>query len=148
MIETVVLATDGSQSAKRAVVMALDLAERFDATVHALYVLDSDELDATPEGLRDEVRTALEETGDRALADVESSTSRPIVTAIRRGRPEIVIVDYAREHDADIVAVGTRGRHGEHRLLLGSVAEAVVRSCPVPVLSVRQLDGTDGSAAS
>jgi nucleotide-binding universal stress UspA family protein len=37
------------------------------------------------------------------------------------------------------VALGTRGRHGENRLLLGSVAEAVVRACPVPVLTVRQL---------
>jgi len=50
------------------------------------------------------------------------------------------IIDYAGKHDADLVATGTRGRHGEHSFLLGSVAEAIVRRCPVPVLTVRQLD--------
>jgi len=53
MFETVLIATDGSASAKRAVEAALDLAERFDASVHALYVVDAGEVAASP----DEVRT-------------------------------------------------------------------------------------------
>jgi nucleotide-binding universal stress UspA family protein len=64
-----------------------------------------------------------------------------VITAVREGDPAGKITDYAREHDADVVATGTRGRHGEHRFLLGSVAERVVRTCPVPVLTVRQLGG-------
>jgi nucleotide-binding universal stress UspA family protein len=53
------------------------------------------------------------------------------------------VIDYADTEDADVVAMGTRGRHGENRFLIGSVAERVVRTCPVPVLTVRQLDGTE-----
>ncbi|MFC6724764.1 universal stress protein, partial [Halobium palmae] len=53
---------------------------------------------------------------------------------------------YAREEDADLVATGTRGRHGENRFLIGSVAERVVRTCPVPVLTVRQLDESEAPA--
>ena len=140
MIDTVVIATDGSESVRRAVETALDLAERFDATVHALYVVDTTEVDASPEELREDLAAALERSGEDALADVTGQADREVVTAVREGDPAAEIADYAREHDADVVATGTRGRHGEHRFLLGSVAERIVRMCPVPVLTVRQLD--------
>jgi len=139
MIDTVVVATDGSASVERAVDVALDLATRFDAEVHALYVIDESEVDGSPEELRDELRDALEAKGQDALDAVRDRTDRELVTDVREGRPAVEISNYAREQDADVVATGTRGRHGEHRFLLGSVAERVVRSCPVPVLSVRQL---------
>ncbi|ELY41768.1 universal stress protein [Natronorubrum tibetense] len=155
MFDTVVIATDGSDSVKRAVDVALDLASRFDAEVHALSVVDASEVDASPQQLRDELQTALETTADAALATVEDRTDeeREITTAVREGRPAIELCEYAREVDADLIATGTRGRHGENRLLLGSVAERVVRTSPVPVLSVRQLEtvqdddaGSDGLA--
>ncbi|WP_126662334.1 universal stress protein [Haloterrigena salifodinae] len=142
MFDTVVVATDGSESVKRAVDVALDLADRFDAEVHALSVVDASEVDASPQQLRAELRTALETTADAALATVEerADADLDIDTAVREGRPAAQICEYAREIDADLVATGTRGRHGENRLLLGSVAERVVRTSPVPVLTVRQLD--------
>lgn len=143
MFDTVVVATDGSESVSRAIGVALDLAERFDATVHALYVVDSGEVDASPDALKGDLRDALEAEGERALDALEGRTDREVITAVREGRPITEIDTYAREHDADLVATGTRGRHGENRLLLGSVAEGVVRTCPVPVLTVRQL-GEDG----
>lgn len=145
MIDTVVVATDGSASVQRAVDVALDLAARFDAEVHALYVVNTSEVDASPEQLRDDLQSALEENGQDALAAVRERADHEVVTAVREGRPAGEISNYAREQDADLVATGTRGRHGEHRFLLGSVAERVVRSCPVPVLTVRQLEG--GEAA-
>ena len=141
MIDTVVIATDGSESVRRSIDVALDLAERFDASVHALYVVDRTEVDASPEELREDLAAALERSGEDALADVTGRANREVVTAVREGNPADEIAAYAREHDADVVATGTRGRHGEHRFLLGSVAERVVRTCPVPVLTVRQLDG-------
>ena len=139
MIDTVVVATDGSASVRRAVDVALDLAGRFDAEVHALYVIDESEVEASPEELRDDLHGALEDSGQEALDGVRERTDREVITEVREGRPADEISAYAREIDADVVATGTRGRHGEHRFLLGSVAERVVRSCPVPVLSVRQL---------
>lgn len=141
MIDTVVLATDGSESVRRAVAVAVDLAERFEAEVHALYVVDAGEVGSAPEAIREEVRDALREHGEVALADVEGTAGGGIRTTVREGRPAPEICAYAREVDADVVATGTRGRHGENRFLIGSVAERVVRTCPQPVLTVRQLDG-------
>ncbi|WP_293029689.1 universal stress protein [Natronococcus sp.] len=147
MFDTVVVATDGSDSVNRAVDVALDLAEKFDAEIHVLSVIDASEVDASPEQLREELRTALETTADAALASVEDRTDGDVTSAAREGRPAAEICEYAREVDADVVATGTRGRHGENRLLLGSVAERVVRRSPAPVLTVRQLETADDAAA-
>lgn len=140
MIETVVVATDGSESVDRAISVALDLADRFDAAVHALSVVDAGEVESAPEELAGELRSALEDRGEAATAAVAERADGPITTAVRTGRPPTEIANYAREVDADVVATGTRGRHGENRFLIGSVAERVVRTCPVPVLTVRHLD--------
>ena len=145
MFDTVVVATDGSESVSRAADCALDLAARFDAAVHALYVLDETQVESLPEDVHDEVRNALDEQSTEALEAVATTNrERPdpadLETVVRVGRPTERIIGYAGEVDADVVAMGTRGRHGEHSFLLGSVAERVVRTCPVPVLTVRQLD--------
>jgi nucleotide-binding universal stress UspA family protein len=145
--DQIVIATDGSESVRRAVSVALDLADRFDATVHALYVVDEGEVASSPERVREEMRDALDESGAAALETVANATDRPVTTAVREGRPATVIREYAVDHDADVVAMGTRGRHGENRFLIGSVAERVVRTCPVPVLTVRQLDESERDGA-
>jgi nucleotide-binding universal stress UspA family protein len=139
MFDTIVIATDGSESVRRGVDVALDLAARFDAAVHALYVVDTGDVESAPSRIREEMHEALSDRGKRALADVRESADCDVTTAVREGRPAAEIREYAREQDADLVAMGTRGRHGENRFLIGSVAEQVVRSCPMPVLTVRQL---------
>jgi len=149
--ETVVIATDGSESVERAIDVALDLAIRFDAAVHALYVVDETEVASSPARVRDEMQHALQESGGEAIVDVqrranERAAGERVTAVVREGRPADEIVGYAREIGADMVALGTRGRHGENRFLIGSVAERVVRSCPVPVLTVRHL-GTGAEAA-
>ncbi|GAA0264052.1 universal stress protein [Halobacterium noricense] len=140
MIETVVIATDGSESVGRAVAVALDFAERFDADVHALYVLEESEVESAPAEVREEMHDALEARGEEAVASIAEDADQRVTTAVREGRPAAEISQYARDVNADVVATGTRGRHGENRFLIGSVAERVVRTCPVPVLTVRQLD--------
>jgi nucleotide-binding universal stress UspA family protein len=140
MFDSVVVATDGSESVQRAVRVALDIADRFDATVHALYVVDASEVESSPESVRDELRAALEDDAADALATVEELAGSGVETAIREGRPAAEITAYARDVGADVVATGTRGRHGENRFLIGSVAERVVRTCDKPVLTVRQLE--------
>lgn len=148
MFETVVIATDGSESAHRAIRTALDVASRFDASVHALYVVDTTEISTSPAEIRDEIDTAIETVGEEALTFVESEAEKTVgnvTTAVKRGSPATEIIDYADEVDADVIAMGTRGRHGEHAFLLGSVAEAVVRRSPIPVMTVRQLEAADTS---
>lgn len=139
MFDTVVLATDGSASAERAVTLALDFADRFDASVHAVYVLDASDIAGAPERVRDEVRDALRTEGEQALEAITERTE-DVTTTIREGTPAAEICAYAEELEADLVVTGTRGRHGDHGYLLGSVAEAVVRQSPAPVLTARQLD--------
>ena len=145
MFETVVVATDGSESVSRAVDCTLDLARRFDATVHALYVIDESRTEGLPERLHNDVRSALDDQGTEAIDEIVETNEGlddpvELETAVRVGRPANQIVGYVRDVGADGVAMGTRGRSGEHSFLLGSVAERVVRTCPVPVLTVRQLE--------
>ncbi|GGK55537.1 universal stress protein [Haloarcula sebkhae] len=145
MFDTVVIATDGSGSAERAVEAALDLAARFDATVHGLYVVDTGEVETTPKEVREALERALATTGGRALSFIleaaDAEADEELVTAVREGDPADEICAYAVEHDADVIVSGTRGRHGEHGYLLGSVAEELVREAPMPLLTVRQLEG-------
>lgn len=153
MFDTIVIATDGSDSVRRAVDVALDVAARFDADVHALYVIDAGEVESSPDQVRTDLRDALDSQGELALDTViETAAERDrdieVTTEIREGRPAAEISEYAREIDADVVATGTRGRHGENRFLIGSVAERVVRTCPVSVLTVRQLNGEDPRKAT
>lgn len=151
MIDSLVVATDGSESGERAVVVALDLARRFDATVHALSVVSTtgNGDDNVESGSRNEDREEGEDEATRrrraeeAVTAVAARTDREVHTVVREGAPAEVIRAYTEECGADLVATGTRGRHGAYRFLLGSVAEDVVRTCPVPVLTVRQLADAD-----
>lgn len=143
MFETAVIATDGSASAERGVRTALDLADRFGATVHALYVVDAEDIRASPEDVEGDLEDALRDAGEDALAFVTENAPCEVITAVEEGKPAPEIIDYAKSVDADLVAMGTRGRHGEHAFLLGSVAETVVQRAPMPVLTVRQLEGDE-----
>jgi len=148
MFDTIVVATDGSESVRRAVDVAVDVAARFGAEVHAVYVVDEGEVESTPDEVREDLREALDDHGEAALEAVaDAATARDaeldVTAEVREGRPAAEISTYAQDIDADAVAMGTRGRHGENRFLIGSVAERVVRTCPVPVLTVRQLTDED-----
>ena len=148
MFDTIVVATDGSDSVRRAIAVAVDVAARFDAEVHAVYVVDAGEVESSPDAVREDLRDALDEQGRDALDRVADAAHDPdgdldVTIEVREGRPASEIDAYARDVDADLVAMGTRGRHGENRFLIGSVAERVVRTCPIPVLTVRQLTEED-----
>lgn len=145
MFETVLIATDGSASANRAVEAALDLAYRFDASVHAIYVVDAGVVAASPDEVQADFERALATAAGRALTVVretadETADEDDIVTAVREGDPVDEICRYAREEDVDVVVTGTRGRHDDHGFLLGSVAEGVIRRSDPPVMTVRQLE--------
>ncbi|PSP99479.1 universal stress protein [Halobacteriales archaeon QS_5_70_17] len=148
MYRTILVPTDGSDGAAAALEHALDLAERYGATVHALNVVgDADLLafrdeDAVADVDARAVREGLEERGDRLVAEAcERAEVRGVdcVTAVRSGGPaHRGIVDYAESEGVDLVVMGTHGRRGFDRLLMGSVAEKVVRLSPVPVMTVRR----------
>lgn len=151
LYDDVLVPTDGSAGMDRVIRHASDLARVHDATVHGLYVLDAGSFSDLPmETSYEGIRTFLEDEGRAALEELETlvDDAVPVETEIREGTPHREIVDYARESDCDVVVMGTHGRSGIDRLLLGSVAERVVRESAVPVLTVRVASDAEGEKRS
>ena len=146
MYDTILVPTDGSDGATAAVEHAIDLAATHDATVHALYAADMQysydfDVGRLLEIIEKEGESVVEEVAERCQdANVDS------VTAVRRGDPSRVILEYADDHDADIIVMGTHGRRGLVRFLLGSVAERVLRLSETPVLAIRQQTDSNGGS--
>ncbi|WP_424004780.1 universal stress protein [Haloarcula salina] len=165
MYDDILFPTDGSHGASAAFEHARDIAATYDATLHVLTVVDtsSPHIGMTAEG-RDEGATGMiaaehdaiepgmvseeHDIGDAiveratGLVDEAASAAGDVetVTAVSGGDPHSAILDYAAEHDIDLVVMGTHGRTGIERYLLGSIAEKVVRTSDVPVLTVRAED--------
>ena len=140
MYKRILLPTDGSAGMDRVIDHAADLAAQHDALIHGLYVVDSTSFTSLPmetswEGIAD----LLHEEGQEALNEVEQLVGdrAQVEGIIAEGRPSAEIVSHARDDDCDLIVMGTHGRGGIDRLLLGSVAEHVVRASEVPVLTVR-----------
>lgn len=123
----VLLATDGSDLAATAAERGLAIADRFGATVHAVSVADDD----TGESDRARHREFVDRI-ERDALDAGLSTA----TSIRSGRPSRELLAYADDHDVSLIVMGTHGRTGLRRWLLGSVAIEVVREAHSPVLTV------------
>jgi len=141
MFDDILVPTDGSDCAQAAVGYAEDLATCYDATVHALSVVDSRVLENAPQA--DELETERAEIAERACDEL-SEGGVPVEQAVRTGIPHRAILDHASERDIDLIVMGTHGRTGVERYLLGSVTEKVVRLSDVPVLTVKADD--DGGA--
>ncbi len=147
MYERILVPTDGSKVAEAAVEQAVDIAEKYGAEVHALFVAD---VDAIAYGLGteqiDRIRqgnfkgmTDLREDAEDATGYVTERAEAVGLTVVERhagGRPHDMIADYAEENDIDLVVMGSHGRSGVRRALLGSVTERTLRSTHVPVLVV------------
>jgi nucleotide-binding universal stress UspA family protein len=141
MYDTVVVPTDGSDEAVRAADHAVWLARRFDATVHVLHVVDSERVEEVTEHgtVREQLSERLAAAGERAVSRVEEAVAdAPTVeTHTLHGSPAATIQRFTEEIDADLVSMGTSGRSGLDRLLLGSTAETVLRQVDCPVLTTR-----------
>lgn len=136
----ILIPTDGSDGAAAAIGPAVDLAGTYGARLHALSVVETMTLGID---VRSSVMfDALEEVARTALKDVEERATRESIpsveTIVESGHPYREIGSYVTEHDIDLVVMGTHGRSGIERYLLGSVAEKTVRTSPVPVMTVRQ----------
>ena len=138
MYERILHPTDGSEGSEAAAEHAIELARRYDASLHVVYAVRTDVVpDAGGFGVYDALEEAGQTAVDAAVERAEAAGVETVEGAIERGRPHRVIVQYADEHDVDLVVMGTHGRTGLDHYLLGSVAEKVVRTSPVPVMTVR-----------
>lgn len=136
MYRHILIPTDGSEHSHEAIEHGIEIASTVGATIHALSVygeesgtIRRDQLRADPEAEAEEAVEAVRELATRAGVD---STG-----AVRPGQPHEEILVYADEHPIDAIVMGTHGRSGLENVLLGSVAEKIVQSSPVPVTTVR-----------
>ncbi|WP_255150407.1 universal stress protein [Halorarius halobius] len=138
MYDRILVPTDGTPGSERAVRTGLDLAGKYDATVYAVSVLDRGPLGR--DGSRDRRKADAEE----ALSAAESEAADadvPIRTELLEGKVTDAVLSYIDENDIDLVVMGTHGRQGFSRVVVGSVSERIVREADVPVLTVSL--GTD-----
>ncbi|WP_336326108.1 universal stress protein [Halovenus sp. HT40] len=153
MYDRILVPTDGSDVAEAAVEQAIDLAEKYGAEIHALYVADTDavayglgteQVDRIRQGNFSQM-TELREQAEEATGHVANLAEEHGIDAVEHhagGQPHTMIGNYADDHDIDLIVMGSHGRAGVRRALLGSVTERTLRSTHVPVLVVDYL-GTD-----
>jgi nucleotide-binding universal stress UspA family protein len=141
-ITRILVPTDFSADANAAFDYARILARKFDAPVHLLHVVE----DPLAAGMwSSEVYTAeiatlqvnLVRDAEERLRRSVPADAGTISTEVRTGNAAKQIVEAAREHKADLIVMGTRGRTGVAHVIMGSVAERVVRLAPCPVLTLR-----------
>ena len=150
MFRKILVATDLTEASTPAVRAALELGRRFGAPVVALYVTEPPytnrrwyaPFEPAETELLDTLRVRQREAAGRALerqvGEAETGQDRVEVrTIVRDGIPADTIPSTAIEIGADLIVMGTHGRKGAQHLLLGSIAERVVRSASCPVLTVR-----------
>ncbi len=135
--KNILLAIDGSRSSEKAAEKAIDLAKDYGGEIKAISVVDvTDEFMAqAPEEVE-----ALVKKSKGIVEDVSGRAASEGIKAegiVREGEADKVITDIAKEQKTDIIVMGSHGRTGLGRFLMGSVAEKVIGRSPCPVLIVR-----------
>ena len=123
MYDVILFPTDGSAGAAVALPHAIEQAKRYDATLDVLFVANDNDNDVGEQAVED----AAEQARDAGLHVNE---------AVLAGATDETIEDYVTERGVDLVVMGTHGRRGFDRMLIGSVTETLLRSLDVPVLVV------------
>lgn len=142
-IQRILLPTDFSKHAATATKYACELATKFNAELHLLHTVEivpaympklATELDfsASVNAMKADAKKSM--TG---LLDPQWAAGRKVVHVVIEGSPKVEIFRYAKQHDIDLIVLSTHGRTGLSHVIMGSVAENVVRNAPCPVLTVR-----------
>lgn len=114
-------------------------AQQNDATVHALYVVDVRSYMMLPDDTAEHVARLLKEEGQRAICTLKQEAAERGVEFfgdVVIGVPHEAILVYVDEQDIDLIVMGTHGRTGERKRIVGSVTEEVIRRADIPVLVV------------
>jgi universal stress protein A len=147
-VSKILVPVDFSPYSENALAYAVDLAKKLGAAIDVLHVFEvpvyflPDLLVIPTRGgnalpVRDAIYLEAKEKLDELLARFASRDLAPHSVELVSGAPATTIVKYAAEHHSDLIVMGTRGRTGAARMLLGSVAQRVVEHAPCPVLTIR-----------
>jgi nucleotide-binding universal stress UspA family protein len=148
MYNKILLPTDGSKYAENAAKHAIWIASKSGASIIALNVVDTSSLIGLPaEDLTVRVTEILKEEAHKSLENIQDMINEfrkekriekdiELIKESKEGSPADIILQTVEEDDIDLIVMGTSGKHGIDRFLLGSVTEKVVRSVGCPVLAV------------
>jgi nucleotide-binding universal stress UspA family protein len=145
-ITRILVPTDFSTTSDEALAYAKRLAEQFDASLHLVHAFDDPFASAAfaaemyaplPPSLRTDLLRGIEQQLANRLPDQDRAKYHATAEAVV-GQPAKAIVEYAESLGADLIVMGTHGRGGVAHMVLGSVAERVVRTASCPVLTIRE----------
>lgn len=142
-VDSVLLPTDGSEPSEAAAARGAGLAEQLGATVHCFSVVDEGVASGLDSLLADDDSPSVDDLAEQADDHVDRAATTvtdcdvECVSATATGDPAEEIVDYTDDHGLDMIVMGTHGRGGFRRAVVGSVTDEVVRTAPAPVLTVR-----------
>lgn len=136
----IMVATDGSKPARKAIETGIDIAKLSGAKIYAVYVVVPTTHSARDFGWEKAAMEHFRNEGKRATGFVEETAKAAgieVESVLLEGHPADEIVKFAEQNDIEMIVMGTLGKTGLDRFLLGSVAENVVRHSKIPVLVVR-----------
>ncbi|MDD5473303.1 MAG: universal stress protein [Candidatus Methanoperedens sp.] len=141
LYKKILIATDGSEYTKNAVDYGIEFAKNTGAKLHAIYVVDTAAFASIPmDAAWESMYELLRQEGDEAtkyVADRAATEGLEVERNTVEGHPADEIIKYAEKNATSLIVMGTLGKSGLDRFLLGSVAEKVVRTSKIPVLVVR-----------
>jgi|SRR3989339_911961 len=143
-IKNIIVPTDLSKLSASAFGYAKDLAERMNAVIHLIYVLEKtppfsaerNQDDSTENILRKMETEAIKQLKE-ASEDLREDSSLNVIEVLRKGIDYEEIIKYAAENNGDLIVIATHGRTGVLHTLMGSVAEKVIRYAKCPVLVIK-----------
>jgi len=144
-IKDILVATDFGPASANALRYGRALAGQFGARLHVLHVTHDSYLAAAamygyagvPFEAQEEIERAARQQTEALLTDEDRRGLGAVAITVTDNSPAAAVVDYARNNDIDLLVLGTHGRGALSHLIMGSVAERVVRMAPCPVLTVR-----------
>ena len=146
-LKTILVPTDFSEPSRQALEYGRHFARQFRARLHVLHTVENVMIPGgaeVPVAAIQQVEQGLEAVAIRQMKESITADDRAMldpVTVVRGARAAAIdIVEYALEHEIDLIVMGTHGRGALRHLLMGSVAERVVRSAPCPVLTVHAVE--------
>ncbi len=141
LYKKILIATDGSEYTKNSVDYGVELAKTTGAKLHAIYVVDTAAFASIPmDAAWESMYELLRQEGDEAtkyVAEKAEAEGLEVERNTVEGHPADEIIKYAEKNAISLIVMGTLGKSGLDRFLLGSVAEKVVRTSKIPVLVVR-----------
>ncbi len=137
----ILIATDGSDNTLRAISCGIELAKLSGATVYALYVVNTPATISETWTLGKEmIYEVMRKDGEKAVSKIKQlgeASGVEVKELVLDGDPSSEIIEFAENNNIDLIVMGTLGKSGIEKFLIGSVAEKVVRGSKVPVMVVR-----------